>query len=304
MNGPSETSYLLMENKRIHKVHSKVLRDIEGYQIVNINPWAASAMFFKAAFCSLSFVGMRFLLKHLGHESNTPISSVTAFMAGTYFVLSILFKGILDEYSECARMPTRITSEVVQYREIWELFGTRDEVFQVSKILSDFVEKVIMGIRNPKHGITGLDSILDDFEDLHDMQVSLVQDPESHKQHPNMNPMTVASSLSKQLNVIRAHILRADHVSRCNYLPVGAAFNWIISICCTMVLLSVTTTDIIQELTLLPSLVLFVYLFVMFMTEMDDPFDINSSISVSIESLEKLHSTTRQWLEEFDRRSS
>uniref|UniRef100_A0A7S3Z1E2 Bestrophin homolog n=1 Tax=Lotharella globosa TaxID=91324 RepID=A0A7S3Z1E2_9EUKA len=294
----TEASYLLMENKVGAKVHSKVLRDIEGYQIVNINAWAASAMFLKAALCSIIFVGVRFLLKYLGHESTTPIASVTAFMAGTYFVLSILFKGILDEYSECARMPTRITSDVVQYREFWELFGTDDEVYRVSTILSDFVEKVIVGIRNPKHGITGLDSILDDFEHLHDMQVALVQDREVKDNHPGINPMTVASNLSKQLNVIRAHILRADHVSRCNYLPVGLAFNWIVSICCTMVLLSVKTTDIIQEFTLLPSLVLFVYLFVMFMTEMDDPFDMNSSISVSIESLEKLHSTTRLWLQE------
>uniref|UniRef100_A0A6V3P2C1 Uncharacterized protein n=1 Tax=Lotharella globosa TaxID=91324 RepID=A0A6V3P2C1_9EUKA len=193
----TEASYLLMENKVGAKVHSKVLRDIEGYQIVNINAWAASAMFLKAALCSIIFVGVRFLLKYLGHESTTPIASVTAFMAGTYFVLSILFKGILDEYSECARMPTRITSDVVQYREFWELFGTDDEVYRVSTILSDFVEKVIVGIRNPKHGITGLDSILDDFEHLHDMQVALVQDREVKDNHPGINPMTVASNLSK-----------------------------------------------------------------------------------------------------------
>jgi len=55
------------------------------------------------------------------------------------------------------------------------------------------------------------------------------------------------------------------------------------------VLAGVKTTDAVQECTLLPSLVLFVYLFAMFMEEMDDPFDSRSSVSVNLESLEQLH---------------
>jgi len=131
------------------------------------------------------------------------------------------------------------------------------------------------------------------------MHVGLVRDPESDKIH-HINSMAVAGTLSGQLSVMRDQILRADHVSRVSYLP-NFAFSWIVSICVTIVLAGVKTTDSVQEYTLLPSLILFVYLFAMFMEEMDDPFDARSSVSVTLESLEQLHLHGDQMPEETKR---
>jgi len=40
---------------------------------------------------------------------------------------------------------------------------------------------------------------------------------------------------------------------------------------------------------------MFIYLFVLFASEMDDPFNIYSSISVSMESLENLQEAIESW---------
>jgi len=56
-----------------------------------------------------------------------------------------LSQGVLDEYSECARMPTKMASEVLQYRELWQLFGTKEEKAKVNRLLVSFVSKVLDG---------------------------------------------------------------------------------------------------------------------------------------------------------------
>ncbi|GAB5372236.1 hypothetical protein AAMO2058_001648000 [Amorphochlora amoebiformis] len=99
----------------------------------------------------------------------------------------------------------------------------------------------------------------------------------------------------RQTATVRKLLLRADHVSRSAYLPVGTAFSWLLAICSVLVLGTVDTAGWVVECTLLPSLLLFVFLFALFAAEIDDPFDMDSSVSVSIETLRVLRVAMKDW---------
>eukprot|EP00954_Amorphochlora_amoebiformis_P029406 1393107-Amorphochlora_amoeboformis.AAC.1 len=58
---------------------------------------------------------------------------------------------------------------------------------------------------------------------------------------------------------------------------------------------TVDTAGWVVECTLLPSLLLFVFLFALFAAEIDDPFDMDSSVSVSIETLRVLRVAMKDW---------
>mmetsp|Transcript_1685 Transcript_1685/g.2431 ORF Transcript_1685/g.2431 Transcript_1685/m.2431 type:complete len:304 (+) Transcript_1685:162-1073(+) len=255
---------------------AEVLGSMEKISLHKINYSAVWSTFLKAFVGCLSLLLIRWGFRQRGYEGSTPLPSVTAFMAGIYFVLSMILKGVLDEYSESSRLPLLVATGVIQYRETWQMFTTEKKVMEISAVLGDMVQSLIDGISHPRSGITTIDEILDTIEKLHGFHVELSMDD-------TWNTTSACIDLGRQISHIRTLILRADHVARATYLPISFSLSWLIVTSTTVVLLGVEYSTWEQEYTLLPCLVMFVYLFVLFASEMDDPFNIYSSISVSME---------------------
>jgi len=274
-----ESTYLLLHPRGSEA--AKQPAEIKNISLHSINYRATCILFFKAFAATVIFLSFRIWLRHIGYMGSLPVAGVTAFMAGTYFVLSMILKGVLDEYAESSRLPLELTSNVIHYRELYQLIATQTEVGEVTDILAKMVSKIMEGILTPRSGITTIDQVMMQIEELHCRHVLL------KTRRPGDMPILI--NLTKQIAVIRRLILRADHVARASYLPISQSLSWLLAISSSIVLSGVEYTNLFQEYTLLPCLASFVYLFGLFAEEMDDPFNIYSSISVSMESFQSLH---------------
>mmetsp|Transcript_15401 Transcript_15401/g.24645 ORF Transcript_15401/g.24645 Transcript_15401/m.24645 type:complete len:322 (+) Transcript_15401:182-1147(+) len=242
---------------------AEVLGSMEKVSLHKINYSAVAWTFSKVFVGCLLFLLTRWSLRQLGYLGSIPLPSITAFMAGIYFVLSMILKGVLDEYSESSRLPLLVANGVIQYRESWQLCEPRSEtVREVTALLAHMVQCLIDGISHPRSGITTINQVLDTFEKLHDYHVSKVLT------NDDLNP-SISIHLGKQIAHIRILILRADHVARSSYLPISFSLSWLIVSSTTAVLLAVEHSTWEQEYILLPCLVMFIYLFVLFASEMD-----------------------------------
>ena len=220
---------------------------------------------------------------------------LTPFIAGVYFTLSQLLKGVSDEYSEAAKIPSVISANVRRYYACMQLTSSDRKVLaRVRTTLRNFSIALLKGIVEPLDdgGVGRLDIVYSQLDTLHHEHIALWKETGA-----NM------SQLNKILFDVRNSVARIDLLARTPYNPIGSYFTRVLGNLSIVCLIPVESTGLAMETTLLPCILFLIFSFQSIILDTDDPFDKDGCVSVDVTEICFLAQDTAATTEEdFDRK--